>query len=106
MKTDRELLELAAKAAGYKGFWDEAWKEYLIPDNKGDSRFWRPLADNGDTLRLAIKLCMDLNIDSGHTHVGIGKVSVLEDNESNGSAEAATRRAVTRAAAAVGEAMP
>lgn len=68
---DRELLEMAAKAAGY-GFLqpahngDGAWV-YLkdaIPNDDGEYRsfLWRPKTDDGDALRLAIKL--GIRIDS------------------------------------------
>lgn len=51
--TDRELLELAAKAAGMP--WDR-WVE------DGDAS-WNPLEDDGDALRLAVKLRIAIAFD-------------------------------------------
>jgi len=49
MGSDRELLTLAAKAAGY---WDD---EFECADRL--PRFdWNPLTDDGDALRLAVLL--------------------------------------------------
>ncbi len=55
--TDRELLELAAKAAG--ATWiDDNWPEDLpglmLDFGKGTTQ-WSPLADDGDALRLAVR---------------------------------------------------
>jgi hypothetical protein len=53
--TDRELLEQAAKAAGaerLKGTYENGW--WL------DDGWWNPLTDDGDALRLAVKLRMDM----------------------------------------------
>ena len=52
--TDRELLGLAAKAAGYEVL-DWYGERYTTTD--GDRLFpWNPLADDGDALRLAVAL--------------------------------------------------
>jgi len=72
--TDRELLELAAKACGYKEvsasyhsdddgyttseFWYLHVKD-LYDGKSGDSCAWNPLTDDGDALRLAVKLKID-----------------------------------------------
>jgi hypothetical protein len=97
MKTDRELLELAAKAAGY----DYAKHGgYIVVD--GIPGNWNPLTDDGDALRLAVKL----GIGTIH-HLGWGQVfqPSLEhriDFVYDGDALAATRRAIVRAAAVIG----
>ena len=102
MKTDRELLELAAKAAGipYKA----------LPHSGSCWEKWDPLNDDGDALRLAVKLRLTVSWDRfddedyatatpPHTHQGYDCM-VSQDPY------AATRRAITRAAAAIGESMP
>jgi hypothetical protein len=61
--TDRELLELAAKAA------DLPWEQWCI---NGDAS-WNPLIDDGDALRLAVKLGMYLNI---YTHPKMQQTNV------------------------------
>lgn len=66
--TDRELLEYAANAAGYEYTrWSEYIRDYdsrhygepaLYGSHEYDS--WNPLNDDGDALRLAVKLNMDI----------------------------------------------
>lgn len=65
MRTDRELLELAAKAAGMAGmeytdhfvgdYYDTRNGEFGMRDNS-ELSIWNPLTDDGDALRLAVKL--------------------------------------------------
>lgn len=107
MKTDRELLELAAKAAGitlspmeisnveFKG--DNHFIGFLADVGQCPRGWFNPLTDDGDALRLAVKL-----------NLLYGKVfarSVAESHEDGDDVYAATRRAIVRAAAAIGEAM-
>ena len=83
--TDKELLELAAKAAGIK---DEMW----LWD------WWNPLTDDGDALRLAVKLKFDFEwVDIDTICVG-GSCCTNEDHY------AAHRIAIVRAAAEIGKA--
>ena len=103
MKTDRELLELAAKASGELTaslYGNDAYFDGVL------SR-WNPLTDDGDALRLAVKLRLTVSWDRfddedyatatpPHTHQGYDCM-VSQDPY------AATRRAITRAAAAIGE---
>ena len=63
--TDRELLELAAKAAGIDLDWDVPPKSppWIIEgtgDDRGPTAPWSPLADDGDALRLAAELKLDV----------------------------------------------
>jgi len=100
---DKELLELAAKAAGIK-------------HNKGDyangldtrKGWWNPLTDDGDALRLAVKLGLsdgaglvlyfaDADDKSVVMRNVEGSIEVLEVVESD--PYAATRHAIVRAAA-------
>ena len=99
--TDRELLELAAKAAGIKlHHW---WEDEFVPvdPNTNDAGvFWNPLTDDGDALRLAVKLSMTVSpyvVEYGVD--GIGK-HIIEDTATD--PYAATRRAIVRAAAEIG----
>ena len=106
--TDKELLELAAKAAGYTIEWDDAsvWNPVIV---NGDSEaYWNPLTSDSDALRLAVKLKMRISIDA----LPIGYVVVLSDSpiskdihEEIDDPYAATRRAIVRAAAAIGQEM-
>jgi len=121
--TDREMLELAAKAAGHEvarsRLTDPLHRDMLIRHdsrNPGqDFSAWNPLADDGDALRLAVKLRIDLLMD------GPGVQSPTVEAIGNTGAEvqpfaiealdttdpfAATRRAITRAAAEIARQMP
>lgn len=103
---DRELLELAAKAAGIQGEWGaEGYVEQrqgLIPN--GWRRAWAPLSNDGDALQLAVKLQMCVSIHDGHCMACAvtGEVRTVRDTPTAN----ATRRAIVLAAANVGEAMP
>ena len=120
--TDRELLELAAKAAGYKKYYthylgrdsfvtyDEIYysevKERQVTEDK--TMDWNPLTDDGDALRLAVDLLMSVEIskDEDFTYVYAGEVprryacEMWRDDK-----DAATRRAIVSAAAAIGESL-
>lgn len=97
---DRELLEMAAKAAGVAGKFDPfmgTFRRYV----EGQSTFlgdaWSPLTDDGDALRLAVSI-PGLNLqwiiaEAWQTH---------EDQESRMKY---VRRTITRAAAEIGRAM-
>lgn len=101
--TDRELLELAAKAAGYAdircfsyGCMDGA----LLKDASGKWLIsWNPLTDDGDAFRLAVKLCIPIFPYDDETSTGT--VGVVAKNW--GTKEANTRRAIVRAAAEIGK---
>ncbi|MDD2730388.1 hypothetical protein [Malikia sp.] len=98
MSTDRELLELAAKAAGIEV---TAVVADGIPHRFGGG-YWNPLTNDGDALRLAVKLGISViqwSVDVSATHGPTGR----EWPEPWGSDPyAATRRAIVRAAAEIG----
>ncbi len=111
--TDRELLELAAKAAGIALENVPMMGAGLLLEKGG---VWNPLTDDGDALRLAVKL--DLPIvrskitDARLPVVACYKVYVDVHEEERWQWEfveddpyAATRRAITRAAAEIGRNM-
>jgi hypothetical protein len=108
--TDREQLELAAKEAGYEYRYNEGRMHMghgpnFIHTNKGYED-WNPLDDDGDALRLAVKLemCIDLAQEGDHTfdHLGLKAKAVYHDKQ---DPYAATRRAIVRAAAEIGKDM-
>ena len=103
--TDRELLELAAKAAGYEYLWNI--DSLLI---KGSSGRWNPLTDDGDALRLAVKLGIeiipDLQVNEVLTAFMVGSYGYNTAEEIGTDPLAATRRAIVRAAAEIGRQMP
>lgn len=111
--TDLELLELAAKAAGIK--YNDRYGKGLWLGEFYSGKEWNPLTDDGDALRLAVKLYIGVR-PHGPDHwqqpnVAValwdfgdksGRVTV----EHGDDPQRAARRAITRAAAAIGEAMP
>lgn len=114
--TDRELLELAAKAAGY--VLDADGDRLDQRDSGGGPTAWNPLTDDGDALRLAVqlRLCLDTYMDPSSRFDTDERCtlallpppsdySVGEWHEDSGP-YAATRRAIVRAAAEIGKAMP
>lgn len=106
MITDRELLELAAKAAGFDfvqwtaGTWTFGKETQCRPDG-GD--VWNPLDDDGDALRLAVKLQLD--VDHNQDHACVYGHGVAIEIPVIGDQFAATRRAIVRAAAEIGRNM-
>jgi len=113
--TDRELLELAAKAAGYvylehKGYDDED-DEYVthrwIRDHNNALIKWNPLTDDGDALRLAVKLGLEIecNPPSDQTAVRKSRGDSYVWCNHDDDPYAATRRAIVRAAAEIGKNM-
>jgi hypothetical protein len=105
--TDRELLELAADAAGlqYDPTVRYAVGLFVVPEGascQGDLKRWNPLADDGDALRLAVKL--ELTIWFGANYVIVGGVQEPTVNNA-GDPYAAVRHAIVRAAAEIGKAM-
>ncbi len=106
---DRELLELAAKAAGYNVRWHEVWQCFVHakpfntdnpPTPAGQRLVWVPLTDDGDALRLAVKLGMNLEVtDSTIYACTMGNCS----EPAKPDPYAAARRAIVRAAAEIGK---
>ena len=104
--TDQELLQLSAKAAGYY----YVWRPYggSIESTSEGSKPWNPLTDDGDALRLAVKLSLMVEIGMGphgditwvrHDDIADGE-GIVERHRDN--ALLATRRAIVRAAAEIG----
>lgn len=102
--SDKELLELSAKAAGLHVLtWNHAIPALLIAGPTA----WNPLADDGDALRLAVKLGMQIDMRDPETHVYLeGCAQKVDQYHKDKDAYAATRRAIVRAAAEIGKNMP
>jgi hypothetical protein len=98
--TDRELLELAAKAAG----WEGGSNGYVCGSLFSE---WNPLTDDGDALRLAVKLWIHPCFYENIIFAGVGGTMTPSVNEHvvNDDPYAATRRAIVRAAAEIGKGM-
>jgi hypothetical protein len=103
MDTDRELLEWAAKAAGLEMQEDGNGALYVSEGN-GPTFFWAPLTDDGDALRLAVKLRLDLVLYEPWQQVAATNRAGAHHAEPWGDdLNAATRRAIVRAAAELGK---
>lgn len=93
--SDRELLEAAAKAVGLPNLRFKRGKVFYSHAPQYGHIVWNPLEDDGDALRLAVALDMDLCIESAVGHTRADEVYV----DHGGDQEAATRRAIVLAAA-------
>ncbi|MGE8627673.1 hypothetical protein [Achromobacter denitrificans] len=100
MRTDRELLELAAKAVGYRKFQycetSGSWQAIYVDDD--GVGFWMPLTDDGDNRRLQIKLRLGLvPLDGG----GWDCITWDHDEEITLATDIDPNRAIVRAAAEI-----
>lgn len=104
--TDRELLELAAKAAVYsltKG--SSGFREFLC---KGGVE-WNPLTDDADAMRLAVALDIGISFCTHSQTVTAGRWMAMHEHRIvpfGKDKAAAARLAVVHSAAAIGKDMP
>ena len=109
--TDREMLEMAARSISIVGkyvtHYDNGEYQYSgetegIAYIREDRRevVWNPLSDDGDALRLAVKLKLYVDWSSPNDNMVYvtGCAEQLDDDQ-----YAAIRRAIVRAAAEIGE---
>lgn len=97
---DRELLELAARAAGFTGYGFFLGDDGIDVSDETGTRFaWNPLTDDGDALRLAVSTSLHKRLHEILTGPAY-RADVLSYGE-----QCATRRAITRAAAEIGKSM-
>lgn len=110
--TNRELLELAAKAAGYKiHVWGEKGRENFARMDQLHAPRWNSLNDDGDAFRLAVKLNLNKLYSAEDAGAGVEIYAEWHDALTNNEIKevyerdpyAATRRAITRAAAEIGK---
>lgn len=123
--TDREFLELAAKAAGIDAMYtkrsDAVWG-CIIHNANGTDHVWNPITDDGDALRLAVNRRFTIKDFAPHDSPEIVQAAALwgtveiwqqDDNDplyvewykAGADRYAATRRAIVRAAAEIGRTM-
>lgn len=109
---DKTLLERAARAAGYvvDGYVDDMIVQpskekaggLVIRNEQGGHSLFNALADDGDALRLAVRLRMDVKQWNSLAIATKAWNKHAEENTSTQCPYAATRRAIVRAAAAIG----
>ncbi len=104
---DRQLLEAAAKAAGI-AFNDKRSPTGSIALHCPREGWWNPLTDDGDALRLAVKLSINVVPNYyAEWHTGSGKTfkagREFTTEQDQDDLYAATRRCIVRAAAEIGK---
>ncbi|UNM17335.1 hypothetical protein K0P33_17280 [Pseudomonas sp. ArH3a] len=112
---DQDLLGLAAKATGLDIGW-YGGAPFYVEDNEPTR--WNPLEDDGDALRLAVLLSLRVEPYTGvkiHDRYPVANITDVYSLHSNNvklselhgmDPAAATRRAIFRAAAEIGKALP
>ena len=97
--TDKELLELAARAAGYtlEEHYDD---EQYYPWCTETLAFWNPLLDDGDAFRLMVTLKIDVALYNNCASVDDMPLEFYEDDHYT-----AVRRGIVKAAAEIGKEM-
>ena len=106
--TDKELLELAAKAAGisFRGY-DDWYEDYSAYAEKTDANYrWNPLTDDGEALRLMAQLNINIsyreNINGAWVVAEHENIEFCPESLDGPPEDVATRRAIVRAAAEIG----
>lgn len=109
---DQELLEFAAKAAdlnikAQSINADDHWIGLIVGEkHTKEKKFWNPLTDDGDALRLAVKLNMNISHDDLSPTVSVcASGATWRDEPYGNDPYAATRRAIVRTAAQIGKDM-
>lgn len=113
-ETDRELLELAAKAAGAeldytlrldgRAFYHSKRNALAL----ADGGWFAPLTDDGDALRLAIVCRINVQHWDGPLRISAEHPDLMENSmmqETLGGPMWAARNVIVRAAAAIGKEM-
>ena len=108
---DRTLLERAARAASLRGVVTDLTPSgeltFRVLPGDGTFAYWNPLTDDGDALRLAVKLGMQVGPNRASREPMVfawaRERGMCAEYVAVGGADpyAATRRAIVRAAAAM-----
>lgn len=114
--TDKALLEAAARAEGHTVDFDDLSGLSFYGDRFAGI-LWNPLDNDGDALRLAVRLCLTVKVE-GHecvvfsndgeflSSVPIMGASCFVNAKEATNPYAATRRAIVRAAASLSQEKP
>lgn len=100
MSTDRELLELAAKAAGIgPALCYESARNCLRIGTRKSYRLWRPLTDATDALQLAVTCGVDIKFMDELAYIGEGSPVMSREIEH-------VMYGIVHVAAEIGRSMP
>jgi len=106
---NRELLKLAAKAAGIEVEWVRNSGCFYYDNPETGREIFDPLTDDGDAFRLSVMLGLDIiqhsKIKDGRLEVAVFEGENLELEPYGSDPYKATRRAIVRAAAEIGKSM-
>ncbi|MDU4249053.1 hypothetical protein [Pseudomonas sp.] len=108
---DTELLTLAAKASGMEPPFDSLGGLRAWVGSADGGHWWNPLEDDGDALRLAVKLDIHVKRYAGSTTAQeLGSVESHTEHDhwpqNDNDQMSSTRRAIVTAAAKIGRTMP
>ena len=104
MNTDRELLDAAAKIAGFDLEWDGPPEMWAPMYYRGKTYHqWNPLTDDGDAFRLAValRMCVESWGSGASAVVTVNNRALVAEPHYGDEPGRATRRAIVRAAAAM-----
>ena len=106
---DRELLEMSAKACGIEiSTWSNCQAGGFQTQEGARGKFWNPLDDDGDAMRLLTKLNLEIGRSNlaGRAYVGLlGEAPWVECVNDEQDIYACTRRAIVCASAEIGRSM-
>ena len=115
--TDRELLIMAARAAGYHlcSTWDtsdtsKAWASVWTKDWAGNltTKLWNPLVNGNDAFNLLFDLNFEVERNDAGDRFYVGRMNEakwMEDADDHESRIQAFHYAIVRAAAQIGQEM-
>ncbi len=111
--TDKELLELAARAAGIEHGVDRADSGLSLTNRDGRHTYfpkWNPLTDDGDAFRLAVELGIRIDMESdvcvsAYKYVNSAQRFFISKESSRENRLENARRAICNVAANIGSAM-
>lgn len=106
---DRELLEMSAKACGIEiATWSNCQAGGFQTQEGARGKFWNPLDDDGDAMRLLTKLNLEIERSklADRAYVGlVGEAPWVEYVNDEQDIYACTRRAIVCASAEIGRSM-
>lgn len=109
---DLKLLELAAKAAGYRVRKQTMAPGFIRLCAAGGPEQWNPLTDDGDALRLAMRLGISMNHEAHGVQGGVFhqkdiclKIDFIQNGKDESDRPELTRRLFVMVAAAIGRSM-